>query len=99
MFTYRSTPVGLPSIFAFSFGALYRYQDAFIPVVKIDYKDVSIGFSYDATNSSLVNGTSVSSAGATEITLYVRGNYTHRKNPRDPMICPRFEDLNTYNFR
>jgi hypothetical protein len=99
LFTYRSTPVGLPSIFAFSFGAMYRYQDAVIPVVKIDYKAVSFGFSYDVTNSSLVNGTAVSGASATEVSLYVRGEFLHRKNPRDEVMCPRFEDLNNYKFR
>jgi type IX secretion system PorP/SprF family membrane protein len=92
LITWRSVPVGLPSIFAFSFGAYYRVQDAFIPMVKIDYKNVSIGYSYDVTNSSLAtNGGS--GAAATEITLYVRGQYNHRKDPRDPMMCPRFEEL------
>lgn len=99
MFTYRSVPVGLPSIFAFSLGCFYRYGDAIIPTLKIDYKDVAVGISYDVTNSSLITSTAVSSAGATEISLYIRGNYNHRKNPRDPIMCPRFEDLNNYNFR
>ena len=99
MFTYRATPVGLPSIFAFSVGAMYRYQDAIIPVVKIDYKDISFGFSYDVTGSTLATSPAVSGTGATEISLYIRGNYLHRKNPRDPVMCPRFEDLNNYNFR
>ena len=99
MFTYRATPVGLPSIFAFSIGAMYRYQDAIIPVVKIDYKDISFGFSYDVTNSGLTTGTIAAGAGATEISLYIRGNFLHKKNPRDPVMCPRFEDLNNYNFR
>ncbi len=100
MFTYRAVPIGLPSVFGLSLGVMYRYQDAVIPVVKIDYKDVSFGFSYDITTSSLVTGNSaVSGAGATEISLYVRGNYNHKKNPRDAVMCPRFEDLNNYNFR
>lgn len=90
LFTYRSIPVGLPSIFAFHFGAFFRRGDAFIPTVKIDYKDVSIGYSYDATNSSLA--TNASSASASEITLYIRSKYEHKKNPRDPIMCPRFED-------
>jgi type IX secretion system PorP/SprF family membrane protein len=90
LFTYRSIPVGLPSIFAFHFGAFIRRQDAIIPTVKIDYRDLSFGFSYDATNSSLATG--ASGAGATELTLYIRSKYEHRKNPRDPIMCPRFED-------
>ncbi len=96
-FTWRSVPVGMPSIFALNFGAFYRSKDAFIPMVRIDYKDVSIGFTHDVTNSSLA--VNVPGANATEVTLYLRGNYLHAKNPRDPLYCPRFEDLNNYNFR
>lgn len=96
-FTWRSVPVGLPSIFALNFGAFYRNKDAFIPMIRIDYKDVSIGFSQDVTNSALA--ANVAGTGATEISLYIRGNYQHNKNPRDPLFCPRFEDLNNYNFR
>jgi type IX secretion system PorP/SprF family membrane protein len=91
MVTWKALQVGLPSIFAFHFGVFSRYQDAIIPVIKFDYKQVSLGFSYDVNNSSLSSqaGTGTS---ATEITLYVRGNYNHRKNPRDGVMCPRFED-------
>lgn len=95
--TWRSVPVGLPSIFALNFGAFYRHNDAFIPMIRVDYKDVSIGFSQDVTNSSL--GANVAGAAATEITIYVKGLYQHRKNPRDPMFCPRFEEVSGYNFR
>ncbi len=96
-FTWRSVPVGLPSVFALNFGAFYRSKDAFIPMIRVDYKDVSVGFSHDATNSALA--ANVPGTNATEITIYVKGNYLHRKNPRDPMFCPRFEDINNYNFR
>jgi type IX secretion system PorP/SprF family membrane protein len=100
-FTWRAVPVGLPSVFALNFGLFYRttdgQKDAFIPMVRIDYKDVSIGFTHDATSSALANN--VSGASATELTLYIKGNYQHNKNPRDPMFCPRFEDVNNYNFR
>jgi type IX secretion system PorP/SprF family membrane protein len=90
LITWRALQVGLPSIFAFHFGLLARYQDAVIPTFKFDYKNTSLGFSYDINNSKL--GTAAGGAGATEITLYVRGTYNHRKNPRDPVMCPRFED-------
>ncbi len=97
LFTWRSMPPGLPSIFAFNFGAFYRYQDAFIPTVKIDYQNLSFGFSYDVNNSSLSNGVG-SGASATEITLYIKGKYEHKKNPRDPIMCPRFAEIGS-NFR
>lgn len=100
-FTWRAVPVGLPSIFALNFGAFTRItsgqQDAFIPMIRIDYKDVSFGFSHDVTTSALA--TAVPGTSATEITLYVRGMYQHNKNPRDPIFCPRFEDVNQYQFR
>lgn len=96
LLTYHSVTPGMPSIFAFSFGGFSRYQDAFIPTFKIDYSNMSFGFSYDANNSSLVN--SGYSAAATEITLYVRGKYNHRANPRDGIMCPRFESEIYYPF-
>ncbi len=91
LFTWKALQVGLPSIFAFHFGLLSRYQDAVIPVFKFDYKNTSLGFSYDVNNSSL-SAQSGTGTSATEVTLYVRGNYNHKKNPRDPIMCPRFED-------
>lgn len=94
LLTWRSVPVGLPSVFALNFGAFYRNNDAFIPTVRVDYKDITIGYSQDITNSSLATG--ASGAAASEITLYVRGSYKHRNNS---LICPRFEDVNDYNFR
>ncbi|MBC7554821.1 MAG: PorP/SprF family type IX secretion system membrane protein [Taibaiella sp.] len=87
--TFHSVTPGLPSIFAFSFGGFYRVQDAFIPVVKLDYSNVSLGISYDVTNSSLA--TSTGGTSATEISLYIRSKYTHKTNPRDGVMCPRFE--------
>ena len=98
MFTWRSVPVGVPSIFAISFGAFYRNQDAIIPTIKIEYKDVTFGFSQDITNSALSTG--ASGAAATEISIYVRGAYSHKRDGRDPVMCPRFEDVNNnYQFR
>jgi len=94
--TWKALQVALPSIFSFTFGALVRYQDAIIPTFKFDYKNTSLGFSYDINNSSL-SANSGTGIGATEITLYVRGNYAHRKNPRDPLMCPRFEDDPNFN--
>ena len=94
-FTYRDMPPGLPSIFAFNFGFFVRAKDAVIPTVKVDYRNVSVGFSYDVVNSSLATG--AGGANATEFTLYVRGKYLHKKDPRDPIMCPRFEDaVNSY---
>ena len=39
-------------------GLWYRIQDAFIPFIGLDYKNLSIGFSYDINNSDLKDYTS-----------------------------------------
>ena len=95
---YHGVTPGLPSIFAFSFGGFYRYQDAFIPTIKIDYANVSFGYSYDANNSTLATSGSGSTASANEITFYIRGKYNHKNNPRDGVMCPRFENEILYPF-
>ena len=98
LLTYHAVTPGLPSIFAFSFGGFYRYQDAFIPTVKIDYANMSFGVSYDVNNSSLSTATAGTGTAATEISLYVRGRYNHKNNPRDGIMCPRFESEILYPF-
>lgn len=97
LFSWRNLPPGLPSTVTFHFGAMYRYEDAFIPTVKLDWQNLSFGFSYDANNSSLSTG--APGASSTEVTLYIRGNYIHRNDPRDPIMCPRFEDPATSFYR
>ena len=89
LLTFHGVTPGLPSIFAFSFGGFYRLDDAYIPTIKIDYSNVSLGVSYDVNSSSLATGGN--STSATELTLYVRSKYTHKNNPRDGVMCPRFE--------
>jgi type IX secretion system PorP/SprF family membrane protein len=96
LLSFHGVTPGLPSIFTFSVGSMYRVGDAFIPVVKIDYSNVSLGVSHDATNSDL--GSRVSGAGATEITLYIRTRFLHNINPGDGFRCPRFETQTGYPF-
>jgi len=88
--TWRTHTPGLPSTFALSAGVFYRYQDAIIPTVKVDYQNTSIGFSYDVNTSGLKTVTS--GTGGYEITLYMRGNFKHNLHPGDNIKCPHFED-------
>jgi len=97
LLTWHSFVPGVSSPFSFSFGAFYRYQDAIIPTVRLEYENVSFTFSYDVTNSSLAS-TGGQGAGGTEISLFVRGHYAHRNNPRDNVACPRFDDDVLYPF-
>ena len=97
LFTWHALQPGLPSIFSFSAGVFYRYQDAIIPTFKLEYKNLAFGYSYDVTNSSLASGPA-SGAASSELTLYVKGKYNHKKDPRDPVMCPRFEGDDAYPF-
>lgn len=71
-------------------GVFYRYQDAIIPVVKIKYKHMSIGMSYDINVSSLTEASNM--MGGYEITLTLTGNYPPNSGsgPALKTACPRF---------
>lgn len=58
---------GLKKSSAFSLGAYYRFQDAFIAIAKFEYSNYSIGFSYDVNLSKL--RVASSSRGGFEISL------------------------------
>lgn len=69
-------------------GALIRWKDAIIPVLKLDYKPFSIALSYDI-NTSLLKTASQGRGGfelsITHISFFDRDNST-----RDKVLCPRF---------
>src|SRR5690606_38564807 len=54
-----------------SLGAFYRWNDAFIPILKLDYYHLSMGLSYDVNISKL--RTASSTIGGFELTLSYRG--------------------------
>lgn len=67
-------------------GLWYRFKDAFIPYVGIEFAGLRIGYSYDVNNSSL--NTASNSRGGNEISLiYVRkaGDPNRKK-----LGCPKF---------
>ncbi len=97
MLSWHKSPIAAPSNFTFSLGGYLRYNDAFIPVVKLDFSNVAVGVSYDVTNSTLA--TAVPGTGATEITLFVKGKYNHKKDARDNVMCPKFDEQVYNSFR
>jgi type IX secretion system PorP/SprF family membrane protein len=68
------------------FGAYYRYNDAVIPVIGIEYKKLAFTLSYDATVSTLsrFNGF----RGGTEISLVKKGIYPGNEDRQT--LCPKF---------
>lgn len=67
-------------------GAWYRFNDAAIPYIGLEFKDIQIGASYDANTSSLKPASNT--RGGMELSLI------YIKKPSDPnakkLNCPRF---------
>lgn len=87
LLTYRLDDTENPRYFIHG-GAFVRWQDAFIPVAKLEMKPIAISLSYDANISKL----SAASAGrgGFEIALSYQ-KYLNRDNTsRDAIRCPRF---------
>jgi type IX secretion system PorP/SprF family membrane protein len=76
------------SIFTVYAGAYYRHKDAVIPVFKLRYKDLSLGFSYDVNISSLKAASNM--RGGYEIMLIKSGNFPNNDAAAGKVICPRF---------
>ena len=69
-------------------GAYLRWNDAFIPTIKLDYRPFSVGFSYDVNISKLK--TSSSGRGGFELSLSYVG-FTQRDNSSiNAVRCPRY---------
>lgn len=66
-------------------GAFLRWNDAVIPVVKIDFHPFSVAFSYDANISKL--RTSSYGRGGFEISISYSG---FRKSVGEYLLCPKF---------
>lgn len=79
----------LESNFSLSAGAFYRWDDAIIPTLRVDYERYSLLFSYEGNLSKLQPALNNHGAGY-EISLVFRGR--HKKRP-EQMNCPRFEGM------
>jgi type IX secretion system PorP/SprF family membrane protein len=70
-------------------GAFYRVSDAIVPVIKLRYKQASLGISYDINVSSLREASNTQ--GGLEITAFFTGDYPpSRGGTYKKTVCPRF---------
>jgi type IX secretion system PorP/SprF family membrane protein len=69
-------------------GGFLRVKDAFIPVVKLDYKPFSVAFSYDVNTSSL--RTASQGRGGAEISISYAGFMDRDNSTKNSVMCPRF---------
>jgi type IX secretion system PorP/SprF family membrane protein len=74
--------------YVLSFGGYMRWKDAFIPVVKVDMRSLSVGLSYDVNVSPL--STASQSRGGFELSLSYIGFFDRNNSARDQVMCPRF---------
>jgi len=76
---------GSSPFFAIYAGVLYRVQDAFVPVLKLKYKDYSFGLSYDVNVSKLEPASQL--RGGMEITIFKTGSM-RPADDRGKTLCP-----------
>ncbi len=67
-------------------GLYYRYKDAFVPMVGLQYKNVRFTFSYDATASGLKSFNNYQ--GAQEFNVIKNGFYPDNVDRQS--LCPTF---------
>ena len=79
--------MGAKDIFILSGGLFYRYQDAIIPIVKVNYMNMAFGISYDVNVSTLKEASNMQ--GGAEVTLFYTGNYSD-KGIAKKTVCPKF---------
>lgn len=79
---------GLEPIFGLSGGLFYRVNDAIIPVLKVRYKKMSVGVSYDVNISTLKDASKLQ--GGFELTMFLTGNFTDKSGFTKKTVCPRF---------
>jgi type IX secretion system PorP/SprF family membrane protein len=68
-----------------SFGGFYRWNDAFIPVVKLDVHNIAFGLSYDVNVSKLT--TASNWRGGFELTASYTAAFTGRSMEADKVRC------------
>jgi type IX secretion system PorP/SprF family membrane protein len=69
-----------------SVGGFYRWNDAFIPVVKLDYYKVGVGLTYDVNVSKLTKASHV--RGGFELTLSYRNFLNIKNSSANSTRCP-----------
>ena len=69
-------------------GLFYRWKDAFVPVVKLDYNKISIGISYDVNTSKLKTASQL--RGGYEVTLCYKAFRNNYNSSADKVRCPAF---------
>jgi type IX secretion system PorP/SprF family membrane protein len=71
---------------SFSFGGFYRWNDALVPVVKVDYYKLGIGLTYDVNMSKLTKATNL--RGGFEVTATYSSFLNIKSSSANKVRCP-----------
>ncbi len=86
--TFSEAGGGAHPAYALTGGLFYRFGDALIPVVRLKYKNTSIGASYDVNVSKLKQASKL--RGGYEITLSISGDFSDKSGILKKTVCPKF---------
>jgi type IX secretion system PorP/SprF family membrane protein len=87
LYSWKMENLNSKNHLVFYSGVFYRYQDAFIPTLKIDFSIYSIIMSYDVTTSSTRVANNF--LGGYEVSLFCKGIYPSH-NYTENFKCPKF---------
>jgi type IX secretion system PorP/SprF family membrane protein len=73
---------------AFSAGLFYRFRDAIVPVIKLDYNRIGIGLNYDVNISKLKTASQM--RGSYEMTISYKGFTSNQNSSANMVRCPAF---------
>lgn len=88
LYTYKTGSFVDDAACVLHFGGFLRWKDAFIPVVKVDLRSLSVALSYDVNVSQLK--TASQGRGGFELSLSYVGFFDRDNSARDAVMCPRF---------
>jgi type IX secretion system PorP/SprF family membrane protein len=74
-------------LYSFTIGSMYRFKDAIIPVIKLDYKNFSGGISYDINTSTLKTASQL--RGGFELSFTYLHFLDKYNSSRKQLFCPR----------
>jgi type IX secretion system PorP/SprF family membrane protein len=86
MYKHDIVQEDIDNTFSLSVGAFMRWNDAIVPVVKLDYYKIGIGLTYDVNISKLRQATQA--RGGFELTLSYRSFLNIRNSSAEKMRCP-----------
>ncbi len=97
LLSWRNMDAVSRTLFTIYGGVFHRLNDAWIPTVKLDYKNYSFTVSYDLNTSQL--RTASQGMGGMEISIFSRGVLTKGIWAQDKNRCPRFESMMLPTFQ